>query len=198
VQQPLGHEVGGAIDNGLWITVFHGARPTGSVFAPIEVKNVRHWLYPWHAESYQLLHKAARLQQLEPELQIAPVLICRARQFQLDRMSRQMGFRVMNTRSQYLAPDAAIREDILTAIRQELGFDFLEVARGPDPAVTRALQSLPTEAQMIAETWKAVGSQFSDSYEALREESLRGSNRSRELDDLKELVADHTGDKVRW
>lgn len=198
VPQPLGYDVGGPIDNGLWVTVLGGGRPVGSVFAPIEVKNVRHWLYPWHPETYQLLHKAARLQELEPDLDIAPVLICRARQFQLDRMSRQLGFRVMNTRSQYLAPDPAVKEDTLEAIRQELGFDFLELAEGADPDVTRALRSLPGEVEEIAASWQEVGSHFIGSYEALRDESLKGPMRSRELDELKELVADHTGDDVRW
>jgi len=69
--------------------------PTGSTYlVPIEVKNVRHWLYPIHDEIYQLLHKAAGLANACPEHPVVPILICRKAHYRTLQLARDLGFLV--------------------------------------------------------------------------------------------------------
>lgn len=71
---------GGSLDNAAWLTTLsrQTQAPTGDMFlVPFEVKNIRSWLYPNHAEIYQLLYKAARLATSHPHHPVLPILICR-------------------------------------------------------------------------------------------------------------------------
>ena len=113
VARLLGEAVsGGPLDAAAWAEQLdeHG-RSTGSVLCPIEVKNIRHWIYPLHSELFQLLHKAALLQQAHPEVPICPVLITRMRSWSADQMSRDLGFRVIDLHKQFVLPTEDVYEE---------------------------------------------------------------------------------------
>ncbi len=58
--------VGGTLDNAAFLTtmdVTANSLTGRSYLVVVEVKNVRHWLYPRHWEIHQLLHKAAAIQE---------------------------------------------------------------------------------------------------------------------------------------
>jgi hypothetical protein len=64
----------------------------------VEAKNVRQWIYPGHAELFQLLDKAAQLQLANPRRRLVPVLVCRQAHYTTFRMAKDLGFRVLYTR----------------------------------------------------------------------------------------------------
>ncbi len=72
---------------------------------PIEVKNVRHWLYPTHPEPFQLLHKAAGLASAHPEHPVLPILICRKAHYRTLQMAHDVGFLIFQTHHQYVRPN---------------------------------------------------------------------------------------------
>lgn len=178
---------GGSLDNAAYA---HGLssdrRPLPPVLLPIEVKNVRHWLYPHAAEVYQLLYKAACLQRDEPDALIAPVLLCRARHFTLLQMSHDLGFRVINTRKQFILLNSSVRLPILRSVQTDLGFsDLVPYEQTADAGVTKALTLLPREAQSMAPTWRRIGSALLDHYRELRQETLSDPDRRAILADLR-------------
>ena len=54
---------GGTLDNAAFLTTMDAFTntPSGTYLVTVEVKNVRHWIYPRHWEIHQLLHKSAAL-----------------------------------------------------------------------------------------------------------------------------------------
>lgn len=94
---------GGSLDNAAYLTLTDAlGRPTGVVTVLIEVKNVRHWIYPDSAELYDLLDKAARLQFANTGHPFVPVLVCRRAHPTTFEMALQLGFFVIATRAQFL------------------------------------------------------------------------------------------------
>jgi hypothetical protein len=78
VSEFLGCEIRGPLDSAVIFTpMSHDGLPGQPIAVPIEVKNIRDWIYPSSQELYQLLEKAAQLKQLRPEIPIVPLLVCR-------------------------------------------------------------------------------------------------------------------------
>lgn len=76
VEKFLGHPVPvSKLDNAAILTLLVDGVPGSSVAVPIEVKNIRDWIYPSSQELYQLLEKASLLQQLRPDVLMVPVFI---------------------------------------------------------------------------------------------------------------------------
>jgi hypothetical protein len=123
------------------------------IAAPIEVKNLREWLYPWSQELYQLLDKAARIQHAHPDRQMVPVLICRKAHLTTFRMARDLGFFVIDTGRQFIAE--SVDEDKLQEVRIELGFTDLVATEDADRLITnRFINIYPAHAQAgAAERW---------------------------------------------
>jgi hypothetical protein len=98
---------GGPLDNAAWLSPMdqRTQTPTGKTFlVPIEVKNVRHYLYPNHWEIYQLLHKAVGLANAHPEYPVLPILICRKAHYQTMRLAKDLGFLVFQTHTSTCTP----------------------------------------------------------------------------------------------
>jgi hypothetical protein len=190
VRSLLGADVpGGPLDNALWITQLDPstARPRPQVLAPIEVKNIRHWVYPSSDEIFQLLYKAAALQAAHPDVPIYPIFFCRARSYTLDRMARDLGFRVVNARQQFLLRNSTVRREILEGVRSGLGFSDLVLLDEAEVAITTladVARLFPREASANALRWASIGARFREHYLVLRDESLPAAERSETLADF--------------
>ncbi len=188
---------GGPLDSAAWADQLdeHG-RSTGSVLCPIEVKNIRHWLYPDQHELFQLLHKSALLQQANPDEPIHPVLITRKRAWLTERMSRDLGFRVIDLNRQFVLPIEDVDEEQVEEVRQELGYTDLIRSDAADQALTRVLAgSVRTTARMNAKLWREHGSKLAEHYEALRSTNLSRHDRKATMKELQE-AADENGSRT--
>ncbi|WP_340689193.1 hypothetical protein REH65_33440 (plasmid) [Saccharopolyspora sp. ID03-671] len=180
---------GGALDNAAWLytTEPQGNRRTGTYVVPIEVKNVRHWLYSGDYEVHQLLFKAAWLQHDLPDEDIVPVLVCRQANHVTMTLARALGFQVVNTKRQAIR--ASLDGPKLAEVVTELGYN-LQPLSAPDPALVRHFAKvLPGEAAARAERWRNLGSTLTDLYDALRNKELHFLER----DDLRAQLADAAG-----
>ncbi len=123
---------------------------------PIEVKSVRDWIYPTSRELFQLLHKAARIQEAAPpSALVLPVLVCRKAHYTTFRMAQQLGFFVVDLLVQYVS-DAAGPEDHVAEVRNELGLaDIRTEIEVDERLVRRVRKTLPTVAEGLANTWKS-------------------------------------------
>jgi hypothetical protein len=199
VSSLLGEPVrGGPLDSAAWAEQLdeHG-RSTGSVLCPIEVKNIRHWIYPPHYELFQLLHKAALLQAAHPDVPICPVLITRMRSWSTDQMSRDLGFRIVDVHKQFVLPTEEVDETHVEEVRQELGYADLTRSDTADPNLTNLLAgSIRTTSRPNAERWGEHGSKLSDHYEILRSTSLSQGERDAAMNTLRE-AADERGSHTR-
>lgn len=199
VARLLGEAVsGGPLDAAAWAEQLdeHG-RSTGSVLCPIEVKNIRHWIYPLHSELFQLLHKAALLQQAHPEVPICPVLITRMRSWSADQMSRDLGFRVIDLHKQFVLPTEDVYEEQVEEVRRELGYADLTRSDTADQNLTKLLGgSVRTTSRPNSERWQEHGSHLAEHYEALRPSSLSQRDRGAAMDELRE-AADENGSRTR-
>jgi hypothetical protein len=136
---------GGPLDYAVWVDQLDEyGRSTGSILCPIEVKNIRHWIYPRSHELFQLLHKAALLQQQRPEIDICPVLITRKRSWTADQMTRDLGFRIFDLHKQFVLPIADVPEDRVHAVRTGLGYQDLTRSDTADPTMTTLAQQRPS------------------------------------------------------
>lgn len=156
VRKALGTELAGPLDSGGFLTALDDRGiPTGVVYVPIEVKNLRDWLYPASAEVYQLLHKAALLQIGAPDTPIMPVLICRRIHHTLIFLADRLGFKVFATQQQYIR--SVVSDDELAEVRTELGFlDLIKIDDAPtiEPLRRFFRVSLAKKAPQFATKWR--------------------------------------------
>jgi hypothetical protein len=161
----------------------------GSVLCPIEVKNIRHWIYPTSHELFQLLYKAGPLQAAHTDLAICPVLITRKRSWTADQMSRDLGFRILDLHKQFVLPIADVREEDVSEVQVELGFHDLTRTDSADPTLTGLLgNSIRRTAQANADRWRDHGRQLVGHYDRLRNPSLRDRRRAAAMDGLREAA----------
>lgn len=189
---------GGPLDTAAWADQLdeHG-RSKGSVLCPIEVKNIRHWLYPLHHELFQLLHKSALLQRANPDEPIHPVLVTRKRAWLTEQMSRDLGFRVIDINRQFVLPTEDVDEEQVEEVRRELGYTDLTRSDAADQALTSVLAgSVRTTAQANAKLWREHGSKLAEHYEALRSTSLSQRERDAAMDELRD-ASDQNGSHTR-
>lgn len=196
----LGHEIAeGPLDNAalLYLTGEHG-RPTGdAVLLMIEVKNVRPWLYPRAEQIYQVLHKAAMMQEREPDFPIVPVLIARRLHYLTWTMAKDLGLYLINTRRQYML-SSGIEDRHLEEVRNELGLRFLTPTTNADDDLTHRLaHSLPPWAMTAARAWSETGARFADHYDVLRR-SLSDQERHDAFDEFRETAREDAGCVRAW
>lgn len=147
-----------------------GGVPIGPITVLFEVKNVRHWMYPASEEPYQLLHKAAMLQQEHPADRILPVLVCRRRHYWTYQLALHLGFFVIEVHEQYVLPVAEIDPAHFDEVRDELAYTTLRLSDGPAERLIQSLRdALPRFAVTTADRWAEVGSRFVDQYAILRD-----------------------------
>jgi hypothetical protein len=157
---------------------------------PIEAKNVRDWLYPWSAEPYQLLAKAAYLTAQFPDASVVPVLVCRRPHKTLLVMARELGFHVIDVLRQVIHlgglgdPDA---ERKLEEVRAELGFMDMIPFRGPEERIVRQFRyTIPKVIVARSVQWFQVGWHFETIYRDLQDGSLPYGHRNSLLDQLRQ------------
>jgi len=191
---------GGPLDTAAWAEQLdeHG-RSTGSVLCPIEVKNIRHWLYPIHRELFQLLHKAALIQKAHPDELICPVLITRKRAWVTDQMSRDLGFRVIDLHKQFVLPTEDVDEEQVEEVRQELGYADLTRSDEADRNLTNLLAgSIRTTSRPNAQRWQEHGSKLAEHYETLRSTSLSRHERDAAMNELREAAEENGSHARPW
>lgn len=119
VENLLGIHLRGSLDAAAHYLVRDDDGIPGNVITvPIEVKNLRDWIYPSSREQYQLLSKAAMVQDARPQRLIAPVLVCRRAHITTMRMAKQLGFFIIPIERQYVHQ---VDEAALIELRAELG-----------------------------------------------------------------------------
>lgn len=142
----------GPLDNAAVVaTVTAADLPGPAVALPIEVKNLRDWLYPTSSEVYQLLSKAALLQQALPNVRIMPLLVARRIHVTTFRMFKDLGAYGVQTKRQYIGTVDAER---LQEVRIGLGFLDLQHRPSGDPLiVSRLTRPIPRDAARVSLDW---------------------------------------------
>lgn len=169
VRDFLGLSLPGPLDSaGFYVPLTNGI-PGQPIAVPIEVKNLRDWIYPANTELYQLLDKAARLHvHVNGAVPIAPVLACRRAHYTTFRMAKQLGFFIIETRRQFIGD---VEHDKLAEVRAELWLTDLTSTQGADDKIVRALSRVfPTQAPITAANWAvtAEDSQMRDYFHRMR------------------------------
>jgi hypothetical protein len=139
---------GGSFDTGAHLILTDAlGRPTGSVVTVlVEVKNVRHWIYPDSAELYDLLDRAARLQTRHENYPFVPVLVCRKAHSITFKMAEQLGFFIFDTHAQFLSSVQDLKPEHVEEVRYELGFNDLVLIGvdqpTPSPSMRRRFETV--------------------------------------------------------
>jgi hypothetical protein len=142
--------------------------PGNVITVPIEVKNLRDWIYPSSREQYQLLAKAAVIQDARPTRLISPVLVCRRAHITTMRMAKQLGFFIIPIERQYVQQ---VDEEALIELRAELGLIDLVQQVGIDERLVRFFEThLPKVIERTANDWNDIGLAFIDDWPALNKE----------------------------
>jgi hypothetical protein len=187
----LGVRLYGPLDAAAHYLVRDAAGVPGQVITvPVEVKNLRDWIYPSSREIYQLLSKAAALQDAAPDRPIAPVLVCRRAHITTMRMAKEVGFFVIPAERQYVHQ---VDDDALVEVRGELGLFDLVQQEGVDPRVERFFRThLPKVIERTAEDWSATGPDLMDYWSRLAGEN-DAANRASILQDLRRTMEQYYG-----
>lgn len=187
---------GGALDSAAQLIMMDGGVPTGIAAIPIEVKNLRDWIYPHKAELFQLLAKAALLQREQPDTPMIPVLVCRRVQWTAAKMAKALGFYVIDLRRQYLVPTPDINDADLAEVRTELGYrDLLKSDEPDDVLVKHFTTSLPQHASRSAERWAQSAEVLGDFFVALRNPDLDAVERAGLMSQLRAEAAQVEGEE---
>lgn len=200
IHRLLGAQVpGGPLDNAASLQLTDDlGRPDTTVIVPVEVKNVRSWIYPQATEPYQLLYKAALLQERHPDLRFVPVLICRRRSYFLWQMGKELGFFPIEVRSQYVLPRSPVEPKALEEVRHGLGYFDLKMTEEAEPRLIQALTtSLPSQAAAYAERWRACGPALKEYFEQLRDYMAPG-DRTAIMEDFRDEVRHLPDCEGRW
>lgn len=152
VRSVLGIALRGPADSGgLMIPVDNQGIPGVPVTVVIEVKNIRSWVYPQSEELFQLLDKAATVQEQRPDQPIVPVLVCRRAHETLYPMAKQFGFFVIDAGRQWAG---AVTDDELLPVRNELDFTDLHAGEEASARVRdRFRETLPVHCTRFADEW---------------------------------------------
>lgn len=192
---------GGPLDNAAWLLTMdqRTQMPGAPCLVAIEVKNVRHTLYPNHWEPYQLLHKAAGLANVHPEYPVLPILICRKAHYRARQLARDLGFLIFQTEKQYVLPSERLKPDHVEEVRGELGFADLTVTDQPSTQLVDWLSgTVHREAPKFSDRWMNFGRHHISVYEALRKENLRWRQRTPWLEELHSDVESTFGTAGNW
>jgi hypothetical protein len=97
-----------------------------------EVKNIREWIYADTKELYQLLSKAALIQNARTDLPIIPVLFCKRVNITAINLANCLGFHLVDMRYQYVLLRDNVTIPQLNRISKELGIrDFQPIELAP-------------------------------------------------------------------
>lgn len=151
----------GPLDNGMLLlagsTVIH---------VPVEIKNRRQWLYSDAREVFQLLCKAARLQNQYPHVNLCPVLVCRRAHWTTFNLMNDVGGYVIPTNEQYVHPEIDAR--LVAEVREELGYDLVQTTGARPLLTSNFAKTLPEKVLVQAGKWRNSASTLLPSFEVLR------------------------------
>lgn len=176
---------GGSLDNAARIAI----ETKGDLFAAlvlVEVKNKRGWFYPAAADLYQLLFKAASLQQQYPKLHFIPVFVARRVHYLTFRMAKHLGFFVIqfDRGDQPILPHRTVTREEVEEMRAELGY-VLALTDQAMPGVTRRFnETIPKEGPAIAQRWALMAAALLPHFGALRNPTMSAADRDAELQRL--------------
>lgn len=150
----LGVTLNGPLDSaGFLVTLDDAGLPAPLITVLVEVKNIRSWIYPNSIELYQVLDKAATLQERHPGQPILPILVCRRAHKTSFWMGSQLGFMIIDMGRQFV--DKVETEDLLE-VRNELYFNDLYLVTEPAARVRDRFRTvIPTHAASSATKWAA-------------------------------------------
>lgn len=200
VNSLLGARVeGGPLDNAAFLQVLDPQGiPAPSITLPMEVKNIRHWIYPNSAELFQLLHKAALLQINHADLSFVPVLVSRRRSFYAWEMGQALGFFPIQVYAQFVLPRSEAPQEQVTELQDELGYRDLQRYDGAHPRLTSALtKALPSRALELAARWHKCGPPLSEHFAPLRE-YMAPSDRAVAMKTFRHDASEILGEPVAW
>jgi hypothetical protein len=161
----------GPLDNGLR---FFDYEARTAYLVPVEVKNLRDWIYPADAALHQLLAKASALQAEHPDQPILPVLVCRRAQRTALRLAKDLGFHIVDTYRQYILPshfhDDADQQRLFE-IQDRLGFFDLRAGDGAHARVVKQFREvIPAVVAGQSHRWSIYGPRFVEQFNAIRED----------------------------
>lgn len=158
----------GPLDNGMILL-----SNSSVIHIPVEIKNRRQWIYSDAPELFQILSKAALMQQQSPDVNICPVLVCRRAHWTTFNLMKDLGGHVIPTKEQYVHPE--IDERLVAEVRNELGYDLLQTQQ-PRPLLTSNFaNTLPRNAYEQSQKWKQFAPTLATHFEVLR--TLKRSRR---------------------
>ncbi|MEU4838668.1 hypothetical protein [Nocardia testacea] len=201
VSKVLGTSLTGSLDSGGWLPAIDSrGLPEGLVYVPIEIKNIRDWIYPTSAELYQLLHKSALLQQGAPDTNIMPVLVTRRVNHTLRFLATRLGFKVLDLQQQYVR--SVVDDEDLAEIRAEL--DFLDLMKPDDRPSLKTLDkffqtSMASKALEYADLWKetVLDHNLDDYFRQLRKQNLRRDDRTAVMNEFRRAT-ERVGMRGGW
>ena len=163
----------------------------------IEVKNVRHWIYPAHAELYQLLSKAANLQARFPNQRFIPVLVCRQVHYLTFQLAKTLGFVAYYMQIQPILSHSAIIASAVAEVRDELGYNLVQTADAHSGLVTTFSANLPKLALRTSERWAETAARVAPFAQRLRDPTLPHSTRRQLTRDLQATFREG-GEEEEW
>jgi hypothetical protein len=179
--------VGGSLDAAAHLLTIKNDVPGPTITLPIEVKNIREWVYPYAAELYQLLDKAANLQ-LRANVPILPVFVCRRAHKTTYKMAKQIGCFVAEAKAQFILDHAEVEDRLLTEVTGELGFTDLEKTERENRLLTSLFRdSIPPAAVEMADRFSLVAPVLARFTADLRDTYVRGPSRKSQMDTAHEV-----------
>lgn len=178
-------------------------RPGESTFVLVEAKNLRGWIYPSTQELFQLLDKAASLQNAHPEARFSPVLVCRRLNPITGSFARHVGFHVIETQVQYVRP--VVQDDVdarrkFDEVDNELSYALMPNENAVPPMVRQFRDTLPGRLDDVANRWSkfAAHPDVPDLLAAMRDDELPRKKRREGLNELASIAEDVHEEEARW
>jgi hypothetical protein len=194
----LGERVqGGPLDNAVHFHIDHIPYSVA-----VEVKSIRDHVYPSSVELYQLLWKAARLQQALPTANIVPVLVCRRANKTLFYMAKDLGFLVFQSFAQWIQEGGRTTSAAVNEVRNELSYLDLHVVQPSwdrlDPGLEGYFRKvLAGQAKSTAANWRLRGSRFGTVYETAHRAGSGAQARTAHRQ-LRQTVRGELGPRRGW
>lgn len=128
-----GFSTAGSLDTYCYYMASSSGLTREAVPVGIEVKNIRHWVYPESQELWQLVRAAT-------ELNCIPILVTRRIHVTTGRFCRSVGMVVFETQRQYFAP-GLVEDPRLLGVFRDLYFRDVLPWDGADPYITKFFAS---------------------------------------------------------
>jgi hypothetical protein len=188
---------GGPFDDVAYLTVLEDGRPIAATM-PVEVKNIRDWIYPSAAELYQLLDKCARIQLRHPDERLVPVLVCRRAHFTGFLMAKQLGFILIAAMAQPILPRSEVAIDAVQEINRELGYDLVRTDEALPKLVHEFRSTVPAIAARTAAKWAITAPVLADLFAQLRAPGVPVFTRANLMEELRNTTKDALDPEGGW